>query len=302
MRKIWHKILFRLRRQQFEEELAEEMRLHRELLGTRRRFGNATQLAEAARETWSWAWLDELVQNVHYAGRIFRKNPGFTIVATLTLALGIGANTAVFSVLDAVLLRQLPYKDPGRLVVIWDRAAKSGESAPFFAPFADFQQYKRYSRSFADVSAATWADQAKVWKNGNKASTVLALPVTVEFFRVLGVQAQLGHTFTAADEQRGCAVTLSNEFWRTKLLANPGAVGSSMMLDGAPCEVVGVMPASFSFYPRITPIWRLAGPNMKGRDSLVVGHVRASKARCNSGAGARGSPGASPGVAVQRWT
>ena len=271
MRKIWRKILFRLRRRQFEEELAEEMRLHRELLGTRRRFGNTTQLAETSRETWSWAWLDELGQNLRYAWRIFGKNPGFTMVATLTLALGIGANTAVFSVLDAVLLRPLPYKDPGRLVVIWDRAAKSGESAPFFAPFSDFQQYKRYARSFSEVSAATWADRAKIWKNGNKARAVLAVPVSRDFFGTLGVRAQLGHTFTAADQKRGCAVVLSNEFWRTKLLANPGAVGSQLVLDGAPCDVVGVMPASFSFYPRITPMWMLAGPNMKGRDSLVVG-------------------------------
>jgi putative ABC transport system permease protein len=272
--KLWRKLLFRFRRERFEEELAEEMRLHQELRAERserRRFGNMTALREASRDVWSWAWLDELGQNARYAWRLTKKSPGFTTVAALTLALGIGANTAVFSILDAVLLRPLPYRDPGRLVVIWDVLSKAKEGGPIFASYGDFEQFEKYARSFSSISAATWASGGRVWKNGPKAVSVLPEPVTIGFFGTLGVRAELGRTFNRSDTQRGCALVLSHDFWMAKMNGNRAVLNRTLALDDTLCDVVGVMPASFSFYPRVTAMWMLAGPNYKNREKLMVG-------------------------------
>ncbi len=289
MKGVWRKLLFRFRRERFDEELAEEVRLHQELRAerlreanvdsrsaaeaARRQFGNETQLRELSRETWSWRWLDALLQDLRYAGRMLAKNPGFTLAAALMLALGIGANTAVFSILDGTLLRPLPYRDPQRLVVIWDRTTRGKNTAPIFASYADFEQFKRYGRSFSSVSAATWAwGPGRIWTDGKRAKTIMAVAASESFFETLGVEAALGRTFRAADERLPCAVVLSHRFWQDKLAAKAGVVGSALTLDDQACTVVGVMPRSFSFYPRQTELWILAGPNLKpAREKLVVG-------------------------------
>jgi putative ABC transport system permease protein len=204
--------------------------------------------------------------------RILGKSPGFTLIAALTLALGIGANTAVFSILDGVLLRPLPYHQPQRLVVIWDRMTRGKNTAPIFASYQDFEQLQHYARSFMDISAATWASNGRVWTNGGPAKTLVVIPATASFFRTLGVRAALGRTFRSADEQRGCTVVLSNRFWREKLGARPDAIGHELVLDDMACTAVGVMPPTFSFYPRQTAMWILAGPNLKPkRERLIIG-------------------------------
>ncbi len=287
MKQLWRKLYVRLRRTHFEEELLEEMKLHEQLraerlvergaapkeaaYAARRSFGNATALREASRDAWTWAWFDELCRNIRYAGRLLKKSPGIAVVAALTLALGIGANTAVFSIWDAVLLRPLPYHDAGRLVAIWDVFSHGKDHGPFFASYGDFEQFQRYARSFASVSAATWNSGARVWEKRDTAASILPVPVTVGFFDTLGVEAELGRTFNKGDLRRGCAVVLSYAFWRTKLGGNRDEIGKALTLNQELCDVVGVMPASFSFYPRVTAMWMLAGPNYKDRDKLMVG-------------------------------
>ncbi len=288
MGKLWRRFWFWFRRGNFEQELIEEIQLHKELRGERlreagfevdaasyaaeRQFGNVTQVREASREVWSWRWLEELDQNLRYGLRILGKNLGFTLVAVLTLAFGIGANTAVFSILDGVLLRPLPYRQPERLVVIWDRMTRGKNTAPIFASYQDFEQLQHYAKSFADISAATWASNGRVWTHNGPARTLLVVPATASFFRTLGVQAALGRTFTSADEQRGCTVVLSHSFWKEKLGARQDAIGGELILDDTPCTAVGVMPQTFSFYPRQTQMWILAGPNLKPkREGLIVG-------------------------------
>lgn len=283
MRRFLRKLGFRLRQARNSAELEEELRLHRELRteqlreqGTEDaaraanlRFGNQTVVLEAACETWRWRLGDEFVQNVRYAVRMWRKDPGFTLVTALTLALAIGANAAVFSIFHAVLLTPLPYGDAKRLVVVWDLPVKAKNPAPVFASFADFEQLHRYSRSFSDVAAATWAWSGRVWQDHGVSKALLVIPATANFFRMLGVNTALGRTFTPEDEQRGCAVVLAHDFWQGKLASRADVVGSTLTLDNEPCTVLGVMPESFSFYPRQAQMWMLLGPHPK--EAPIVG-------------------------------
>ena len=289
MRSFWQKIRFQFRRTKFDQELAEEIRLHKELREQRlrqsgltaesaaetatRQFGNALRVREISRDAWSWRRMDELAQDLRYAFRMLAKSPGFTLIASLMIALGIGASTAVFTVLDGTLLRPLPYHDPQQLIVIWDRMAQGNMKDSFFESYADFDQYKRHAQSFASVSAATWAwGGGRVWFDGKRARSILAVAVTDTFFETPGVNAALGRTFNTSDEQLPCAVVLSHAFWHEKLAARQDPIGNTLTISDQLCTIVGVMPATFSFYPRQTQLWILAGPHSKPpREHLVVG-------------------------------
>jgi predicted permease len=209
-----------------------------------------------------WPWLEDAGQDLRFAARLFRKKPGITAIAALTLALGIGAASSVFSIVDAVLLRPLPYKDPQRLVAIWGYALHQRGMEKIFLPYTDFEEWSRSARSFASVTLATWAfSPSGILTGRGPAKAFLTIPVSASFFRTLGVDAALGRTFTAEDERRGCAVVLSYGFWSTTLGADRSIIGRSLTLDQRPCTVLGVMPSSFSFYPAATEMWILLGPN-----------------------------------------
>lgn len=206
-------------------------------------------------------WLGDGWGDVRFAVRMLAKRPGFTAAAVLTLALGIGATTAVFSIVDAVLLRPLPYRDSDRLVAIWDKAPKLNLSK-FFAGFDDFKTIRSDSKSFESVAAAAWNRGAnRVLTGRGPARTVLAIPATAGFFETLGVSAALGRIFTEADEKSGCSIVLAHSFWTSTLGADPAIVGQTLTLDHHNCTVLGVMPADFTFYPRQSHMWVLWGTN-----------------------------------------
>jgi putative ABC transport system permease protein len=217
-----------------------------------------------------------MVQDVGYAWRIFRKSPGFTATVILTLGLGIGANTAVFSVVDGVLLRPLPYKDPARLVDILDASVKDPNLARIFATYSDFEEYARHARSFEKLAFATWAGAGAILTGRGPARNVLAIPVSEDFFSMLGVSAAHGRIFERGDLARGCSVVVSDAFWRNTLAADPAVTGTSLGLNHRACAVVGVMPAGFEFYPRQTQLWMLfTADDPRPRDSFqVLGFAR----------------------------
>lgn len=219
-------------------------------------------------------WISDALQDLRFAVRMLAKRPGFAGAAVATLALGIGATTAVFSVVDAVLLRPLPYKDSGRLVAIFDKG-NSPNLAAIFASYSDFDTFREHAQSFESVSAATWAGRVRLGRvltGRGPARSVLAVPATSSFFDTLGVPAALGRTFHASDENSGCAVVLAHSFWTDKLGADPSIFGHSLTLDHKPCAVLGVMPASFAFYPHQAEMWMLLGPDFDvPRAQLPVG-------------------------------
>lgn len=203
--------------------------------------------------------MKELLQDFRLGLRHLRRNPAFTAVAVLTLALGIGASTAVFSIVDAVLLRSLPYRDADRLVAVWSTEIRRPDSK-LFAPYADFEEFKNHNHSFEQLAAATWARAAEIATWNGSAHQVVAIAASADFFSLLGVPAKLGRTFAAGDLEHGCTIVLAYHFWQSELHAPTNIVGGSLVLNGEPCNVAGVMPGNFEFYPKQTSLWTLIGP------------------------------------------
>ena len=198
-----------------------------------------------------------MIQDLRYALRLMRKSPGFTAIAAFTLALGIGATTAIFSIVNAALLRPLPYRDPSRLIMVTDRNVRQGGPAVFFPRYRDFEEYQRRTTTFEFLETATWATGSTTMTGRGAAMGVVALPVSGSFFEMLGVKAAMGRTFLPEDKNRGCSVVLAHPFWAGQLGDDAKIVGQSLELNRQSCIVLGVMPKGFSFYPTATEVWRL---------------------------------------------
>jgi len=192
----------------------------------------------------SSSWLADLLHDLRYAVRLQRKNPGFTIVAVIALALGIGANTAIFSVVNTVLLRPLPYKDPERLVMVWEDASRHGypRDTPAAANYVDWRDQNQVFESMAAI-----ADTSFNLTGAGDPERLEGRRVSANLFPLLGVDPQIGRVFTAAEDQPGAqrVVLLSYALWQRRFGGDPNIVGRALTLNGESHVVVGVMPARF---------------------------------------------------------
>ena len=181
------------------------------------------------------------------AVRSLAKAPGFTFAAALTLALGIGANTAIFSVINDVLLRDLPYAEPERLVMLWEHNTRRDWPMNVVSP-ANFQDWRDNSKSFEAMGA--FFDRSFTLTGAGDPVEVRATAVTANMFQMLGAQAQLGRVFSGEDEKPDSAlsVVLSHQYWRDRFGSDPGIVGRTLTLSGNPANVIGVLPEGFGFY------------------------------------------------------
>lgn len=223
-------------------------------------------------------WLEELRDDVMFAVRQLRSAPAFTLVAVTTLAIGIGANSAIFALVDATLLRPLPYRDAAQLVTIWETSATTPRG---FASPPNMLDWQSRSRTFASIAGYTPAMGSMVMsgRDGN-AQTVSRQWVTAGIFDVLGVTPIAGRTFTPEDEaQRRRSVVISEGLWETRFDRNPSTVGSELRLDGELWTVVGVMPKGFEILGR-TSMWAMSPfppsmpPRARGAYQLqVVGRM-----------------------------
>ena len=270
-----------------EAELDDELRVHLERQAekyiesglsaeeaerrARMEFGGVEQVKEECRDSWGVRFSEELVADVRYGLRQLRRNPGFAIVAVLTLALGIGANTAMFSVINAVLFPPLPYRSPEQLAMLWTEEP-SQDLREERSAYWNVEQWRRQSKSFADM--AFWDSISLTLTTG--AEHVRGVKVSPNFFRLLGIQPLLGRTFSEEEtEQRQRLVLISHRFWQTRFGGSPEAIGASIELDGFPYRIIGVLPAQFrsgiadgdAFLPyTVSPDWepleraRGAGP------------------------------------------
>src|SRR5215469_13222154 len=231
--------------QQIAENVASGMGPAEARHAAMRTFGNSTLLKEQTRDTWGWTWLEQIGNDLRFGARTLRKSPGFTLVAVLTLALGIGANTAMFSVVRGVVLAPLPYSQPDRLVMLLESNQRFSRDAISYPNFVDWQ---RSARSFYQM-AAIMLHQGYDLSGPGSPEHVDGVEVTAGFFGTLGVAPGLGREFSPQEDQRGGspAVIISNRLWRNRFDASPQALGNSLLLSGTDYVIVGVLPAGFRF-------------------------------------------------------
>jgi len=258
------------RMRRLERDFAEELESHAAMLveenlarglspeqARRRAFlqlGSMAQLREAYREQRGLPLLERVAQDLRYALRMFRKSPGFTVFAGAALALGIGATSAVFNIANAVLLRPLPYRDPSRLVMLWQDDTAYGFPRNNVSPWA-FEQWRKRNQVFAGMAALTHDSFNLV--GGGDPEYLHADTVTPNFFSVLGAGPALGRTFRADDGRPGAPLTtvLSYGLWVRRFGAQPQVMGQELLLNGAKYTVAGVMPRGFQFLDPEVDLW-----------------------------------------------
>lgn len=270
---LWRRLQYYRRRDQFDRELQEEMRLHLELkmeqhiaagmepeaarYAVQKEFGNQLLLREVSRDVWSFRWLETFGQDLRYGVRTLRKSPGFTLVAIITLALGVGANTAIFSVIQSVLLRPLPFPEQERLVVVWKKDLTSGNPLVELS-FPEVRDWQARSQSFNSLAAmpTTVYGYGYVLTGRGEPVQLESAKVTGRFFSVLGARAALGRVLDENDDRANGAgvVVLSDGLWRERFGADPAVVGQTIALNQTSFTVVGVMPAGFTF-PQGVDLW-----------------------------------------------
>jgi predicted permease len=206
----------------------------------RREFGNATLIEEDSREVWRWRWVENFAIDVRYGLRSLRRSPGFTTIVVLTLALGIGANSAIFSVIDAVLLRPLPFPNASQLADLCARSTLF-DFPHLGVSLLDIADIRATSTSFSDLTPYRWS--SKEISGGGKPEQIEGAEISQDFFPDLGIKPLLGRTFVSSDMQAGNRnVILSHSLWRDRFGGDPHTIGKTLRLDSETYTVIGVMP------------------------------------------------------------
>jgi predicted permease len=250
----FRRLSYLLSRSRHEEALQREMESHRAMMSVPSRFGNTLRLREESRDVWGWAWLDNVVRDVRFAARTFVRSPGFAVMAVSTLALATGATTAIFSIVNTVLLRPLPFAAPDRLVQVAEIHQTGGAGS---VAFADLQAFRAQSTSFERF--AGYEVTTRLLETSDGSERVKAVISDREFFPLLGVGPLVGRTFTAEDPSS--VVVVSAGIWDRLFRRDPAVIGRTVALSGNRWDpvqrrsvierreftVIGVMPDAFQF-------------------------------------------------------
>jgi putative ABC transport system permease protein len=263
-----------LSRARAERELGEELRYHIEQqteqnirlkmnpdearYAARKAFGGVEQAKERSRDARGVRWLEELWQDLRYGARMLIKSPGFSFVAVLTLALGIGANTAIFSVIEAVLLRPLPYQNPDRLCVLW-KSVPARNIEWDWTSYPTIRDWRDHSRAFEEMAVILRPEGSEVtFPSDAGLEKIQGSKVSGNFFETLGVRPLIGRTFSGDEAQRGDdVVVLSYSFWQRRFGGDGAVLGRTLQLDNRNTTIIGVMPANFQFPDKSAQLWLL---------------------------------------------
>jgi predicted permease len=257
---------FHLERQ-VAENVAAGMSAEEARYAAMRAFGNAALLRDETRATWSWGWLESVLRDIRFGVRRLARAPGFATTAILIIALGIGANVALFTIVRSVLLSPLPYRDPEQLVSLFEHDSDRPDHSLYLPVAAgSFWEWQRAARGAAEMALVS------PWQNYNVSAGGGKLPERVEgawcswnFFSILGVAPARGRSFTPDDDRQGAAATviLTDAFWKRRYSGDPGIVGKTIWLDAKPYAVIGVLPNTFvytsSFGGNTVQVWTPVG-------------------------------------------
>src|SRR5262249_16742147 len=222
-----------------------------------RLFGNSGRIKEMCREAHGVGFAESLIQDIAFGARMLRKNPGFSVVAILTLALGIGVNSAIFSVVDAVLIHPFPFTDQNRLMVAWKNDQAANNSFLELS-YPEFQEWKEQNHVFDQVAVmptTAYGYGFTLLGNGDPAQ-IESTRVSANFFDLLGVKPEIGRIFLPEEDDPNSdrVVVLSNSLWKQRFGGDTGIIGKSLNLSGRGFTVIGVMPREFDF-PHGVDIW-----------------------------------------------
>ena len=278
-------------RKRLERELDEEVRFHLEMQiednlkagmnpmearhAALRSFGGMEPMKETYRERRTFALVETTAQDLRYAVRTLRKSPGFTLTAVAVLALAIGANTAMFSVLNTVLLQPLPYRSPEQLAMLWteDPAQnfREGRSALW-----DVEQWRSQSQSFADM--ATFDSVNTMLTRADGVEQIVGASISPNLLPLLGVRPVLGRSFSTEEaEQQQRLVLISHRFWQARFGGSPDALGATLVLNGLPCQIIGILPVDFQIARLDADVWEPHTGRRSARGAetwFVVGRLR----------------------------
>ena len=273
------------RRMHLERDLTDEIAFHREMRthdAEAPRFGNEARIRESMREFWTFRGIETTLSDVRYALRGFRKSPGFTFTAIASLALGIGAVIAIFTAADDLLFRPLPYRDPERLVMVWENNTKSPTvPTPHVSP-ANYLDWKASNRTFAEMAA--FEEFRTVLVDGDRSEQLRMQSVSANFFPMLDTQPVCGHLFTESEDlpraPGASLLIISYRLWQSWFAGDPGVVGRRVMINAEPRTIIAVMPSGFYFRNREVDLWAPMALNpaynyrQEGRYINVVGRLR----------------------------
>jgi putative ABC transport system permease protein len=272
-----------------QENIERGMSLKEAHSAAMRKFGNVMRVKEDTKEVWTIVWAEQFAQDIRFAFRQLRKSRAFAAVAILTLALGIGANTAVFSVADAVLLKPLRFDDPASLVMVWEKLPKYDVLRNTVAP-VNFLDWQEQNRAFTGMAA--FMDRPVNLTGAGLPEQVDVEEVSANFFSVLGVKPILGRGFVEAENQPGKsnAVVLSYSLWKSKFAGDPDIIGKSIELDGQANTVAGVTGpdfglyiSDFSFTHRKAQLWKPLEVTTSWNDPTKLGRFLRVVARLKPG-------------------
>ena len=233
--------------QQIAENIAVGVSPEEARYAAMRVFGNPTYLKEETRDTWGWTWLEQIAQDIRYASRQLGRSPGFTLAVVLSLALGIGANTAIFSYIDAWVIKPLPYPHADRLAVLESPDMKKGWTRNSVTSTADFFDFQTQNASFEQTAA--WTSWNFNLAGDGPPELVEGGRVSWNYFDALGVKPILGRTFTADEDSSGAphVAILGQGLWQGRYAGDPKIIGRKIAIGGEAYTVVGVMPGTFQF-------------------------------------------------------
>ena len=236
---------------QIAENLAAGMSLDEARYAAMRAFGNAALVRDQTRATWNWAWLESLARDFRYGVRTLARTPGFAIIAVVVMALGIGSNIALFTIVRGVLLKPLPYEHPEQLAALYENDSNVKHSNPYMPVDAgSFWEWQAAVKGSAELALISPFQEYNVSaEGGNLPEHLDAGWCSWNFFRILGVEPRLGRNFTADDDRPDAPATviLANNFWKRRYSGDPAIVGKTIWLDARPYAVIGVLPATFSY-------------------------------------------------------